>query len=99
LKTRLDPRAAAAASVAAPVAVLLVYLAALAFRRDAVPAGLCNDTAEEALRGAILLAERRLEPITSVLGNSAETLYLYLLGLSAGLLGRSPGRSGSASSA
>jgi hypothetical protein len=29
----------------APLAVLLAFLALLAFRRDAVPPGLCNDTA------------------------------------------------------
>ena len=72
----------------APAPVLLAYVAALVFRRDAVPAGLCNDTAEEALRGVILLAQHRFEPITTVLGNSAETLYLYLLGISGRLLGQ-----------
>ncbi|HEX5044728.1 MAG TPA: hypothetical protein VFV75_17650 [Candidatus Polarisedimenticolaceae bacterium] len=71
----------------APWLLVPVYLAALAYRRDTVPAGLCNDAAEEALRGVLLLAQHRLEPITHVLGNSAETLYLYLVGFSTQLLG------------
>jgi hypothetical protein len=71
----------------APWAVLPAYLAALAYRHDTVPAGLCNDAAEEALRGVLLLTQHRLEPITTVLGNSAETLYLYLVGISTHLLG------------
>ncbi len=72
---------------AAPWLVLPLFVAALSYRRDTVPAGLCNDAAEEALRGVLLLAQHRLEPITHVLGNSAETLYLYLLGFSTRLLG------------
>ena len=71
----------------APWTILPAYLAALAYRHDTVPAGLCNDAAEEALRGGILLAQHRLEPITGVLGNSAETLYLYLIGFSTRLFG------------
>jgi hypothetical protein len=50
----------------------------------------CNDVAEEALRGLLLIQERRIEPITRIIGNSAETGYLYLLGLSSQLLGSSP---------
>ncbi len=53
------------------------------------PRGISNDAAEEALRGLILVSERRLEAITTVLGNSAETLYLYLAGLLGTTLGTS----------
>jgi hypothetical protein len=64
-----------------------VYVALLLFRYRTVPDGLVNDTAEEALRGLILIEERRVEVLTFVLGNSAETLWLYVVGLSAKLLG------------
>ena len=77
-------RARAAAAIAGAAAV---YLALLLFRYRTVPDGLVNDTAEEALRGLILLDERRAEVLTLVLGNSAETLWLYVVGLSAKLLG------------
>jgi len=71
------------------VAVLLGYAAALVYRRGTVPSGLSNDAAEEALRGVLLLAQHRLEPITGAIGNTAETLYLYALGISTRLLGPS----------
>ncbi|MBN2490576.1 MAG: hypothetical protein JXQ29_06985 [Planctomycetes bacterium] len=66
-----------------------LYLAALACLRSRIPDGLCNDTAEEALRGVHLIEEKRFEVITGVIGNSAETLYLYLLGGVVKLLGSS----------
>jgi hypothetical protein len=67
--------------------VLLAYLAALIFRADAVPAGLNNDAAEEALRGLYLVDGHHFEVITVAIGNSAETLYLYLMGAAAHLFG------------
>lgn len=62
------------------------YIAALAFQHDRIPDGICNDTAEEALRGLYLVKGPKFEVITFAIGNSAETLYLYLLGLMATLL-------------
>ncbi len=70
-------------------AASLAYVALLLVRFRTVPDGLVNDQAEELLRGLILVAERRLEVLTFVVGNSAETLWLYVLGLSATLLGPS----------
>jgi hypothetical protein len=67
--------------------VAAAYLPALAFRHDLVPAGLNNDAAEEALRGLRLVEEGRVEVFTVDLGASTETLYLYLLGASAKLVG------------
>lgn len=52
------------------------YFVSLLLWRESIPPGLGNDAAEEALRGILLLDERKLEPITLTLGNSAETLYL-----------------------
>jgi hypothetical protein len=66
---------------------LVGYLLALVYWRDVVPDGLVNDAAEEALRGIDLVEGRKFEVITSSLGNSAETLYLYGLGASAKLFG------------
>ena len=65
------------------------YAALVLFRFRSVPGGLVNDQAEELLRGLILVAERRLEVLTFAVGNSAETLWLYVLGLSAKVLGPS----------
>ena len=53
------------------------------------PRGISNDAAEEALRGLILVSGRRLEAITNVLGNSAETLYLYVQAIVATTFGTS----------
>ena len=66
---------------------LLLYLAALALWRERVPQGLHNDTVEEAQRAIYLVEGRHLEAITTAIGNSAETLYLYLVGTSIALLG------------
>ncbi len=65
----------------------LAYLALLLVKYRTVPDGLVNDQAEEFLRGLILVAERRVEVLTFVVGNSAETLWLYGLGLAAHALG------------
>lgn len=65
----------------------LPYAAALFWLRDTVPDGLNNDAAEEALRGLYLLEQRKFEVITFSIGNSAETLYLYLVGAAAKVLG------------
>jgi Dolichyl-phosphate-mannose-protein mannosyltransferase len=69
------------------VAIGAAYLSALFYARDRIPAGLNNDTAQEALRGIYLVEGRHFEVITFALGNSAETLYLYLLGASVQLFG------------
>ncbi len=69
------------------LAATLAYAALLLTKYRSVPDGLVNDQAEELLRGLILVAERRLEVLTFVVGNSAETLWLYVLGASAKLLG------------
>ena len=68
---------------------LLAYLAAHLLALGRAPSGLANDSAEEALRGVRLLAEHRIEVITSVLGNSAETFHLYLVGAAARIFGAS----------
>jgi hypothetical protein len=68
-------------------AVLIAYLGALLFRSDRIPAGLNNDVAEEALRGLYLVNGGHFEVITFAIGNSAETLYLYLMGAALRLLG------------
>lgn len=67
----------------------LAYAALLALRFRTVPDGLVNDTAEEMLKGLALVEQRRLEVMTSTLGYSAETLWLYVMGLSAHVLGPS----------
>lgn len=65
----------------------LAYAGLLLFRFRTVPDGIVNDTAEEMLKGLALVEGRRLEVMTSTLGYSAETLWLYVMGLSATLLG------------
>ncbi len=77
-------RGRAAAALAAGAAL---YAGLLLFRYRTVPGGITNDAAEEALRGLILVEERRLEAITFVLGQSLETLWLYVMGLTAKLVG------------
>src|ERR1043166_8018154 len=63
------------------------YLLALLWSRDQTPDGPNNDAVEEALRGLYLVGGRHLEVMTFSLGNSAETLYLYLTGLMASVIG------------
>jgi 4-amino-4-deoxy-L-arabinose transferase-like glycosyltransferase len=67
----------------------LGYAALLFFRFRTVPDGLVNDTAEEMLKGLALVEGRRFEVMTSALGYSAETLWLYVMGVSAAALGPS----------
>lgn len=68
-------------------AILAFYAAALVYARDRIPAGLNNDAAEEALRGLYLVHGPHFEVMTFVIGSSAETLYLYLEGGMARLVG------------
>ncbi len=68
-------------------AAALGYAALLLYRFRTVPDGLVNDTAEEMLKGLALVEQHRLEVMTTTLGYSAETLWLYVMGLSASLLG------------
>lgn len=65
------------------------YAGLLFARYRSVPDGLVNDTAEEMLKGLALVEQRRFEVMTSALGYSAETLWLYVMGLSGRLLGPS----------
>lgn len=51
------------------------------------PPGLSNDAAEETLRGLRLLDAGTFTPVTSVIGNSVETGYVYLAALVFELLG------------
>ncbi len=68
-------------------AAALAYAGLLLYRFRTVPDGLVNDTAEEMLKGLALVEQRRIEVLTSTLGYSAETLWLYVMGLSASLFG------------
>jgi Dolichyl-phosphate-mannose-protein mannosyltransferase len=63
------------------------YIAALAYAHGRVPPGLNNDVAEEALRGIYLVQGKHFEVLTLAIGNSAETLYLYVLGFATQLFG------------
>jgi hypothetical protein len=84
VQRRAGPRLSATTATAL---ALLLYLGALVLWRERVPQGLHNDTVEEAQRAIYLVEGRHLEAITTVIGNSAETLYLYLVGASIALLG------------
>ena len=64
-----------------------MYAAALMYQRESVPSGMNNDVAEEALRGLYLIEGHHFEVLTFSIGNSAETLYLYLVGVAAHILG------------
>ena len=68
-------------------AAACAYAGLLLFRFRSVPDGIVNDTAEEMLKGLALVEGRRLEVMTSTLGYSAETLWLYVMGLSASVFG------------
>ena len=61
-------------------AIFAAYAALLLYAHGRVPPGLNNDVAEEALRGIYLVGGHHFEVMTLALGNSAETLYLYLVG-------------------
>ncbi len=67
--------------------ILFAYGAALMYQRDQVPRGMINDVAEEALRGIYLVDGHHFEVLTFSVGNSAETLYLYLVGMAAHVFG------------
>jgi hypothetical protein len=69
------------------VVILSLYAAALMFQRGTVPPGMNSDVAEEALRGIYLVEGHHFEVITFSVGNSAETLYLYLVGIAAQVFG------------
>lgn len=69
------------------VCVLTAYAVALFYCYQQTPAGLDNDVAEEGLRGIYLVAGRHLEVLTFAIGNSAETLYLYFVGMAIQLFG------------
>jgi hypothetical protein len=66
--------------LAAVAAIFAAYVALLLYACGRTPPGLNNDVAEEALRGIYLVQEHHFEVITFAVGNSAETLYLYLVG-------------------
>ncbi len=74
-------------SAAAVLLAIGLYCSALALWCDQIPQGVHNDTVEEAQRGMYLVEGRHLEVITFAVGNSAETLYLYLVGAAIALLG------------
>jgi hypothetical protein len=67
-------------ALAAVVAIFAAYAAVLLYAYGRTPPGLNNDVAEEALRSAYLVQGHHLEVLTFSVGNSAETLYLYLVG-------------------
>jgi hypothetical protein len=60
--------------------ILAVYAAALVYAHGRVPPALNNDVAEESLRAIYLTEGPHFEVLTFSVGNSAETLYLYILG-------------------
>ncbi len=68
-------------------AIFAGYLGALVYAHGRFPPALNNDAAEEALRGIYLVESRHFEVLTFAVGNSAETLYLYLVGAVARLFG------------
>jgi 4-amino-4-deoxy-L-arabinose transferase-like glycosyltransferase len=68
-------------------AAALAFAAVLLFRFRSVPDGIVNDTAEEMLKGLALVEGRHLTVLTSTLGYSAETFWLYVMGFSAAALG------------
>ena len=74
------PKTSRRSALAAVAAIFAVYAALLLYAHGRTPPGLNNDVAEEALRSAYLVEGHHLEVITFSVGNSAETLYLYLVG-------------------
>ena len=75
-------------ALAAAAAIFAAYAAMLLYAHGRTPPGLNNDVAEEALRSIYLVAGHHFEVITFAVGNSAETLYLYLVGGMIQLCGR-----------
>ena len=74
------PKTSRRYALAAVGAVFAAYAALLLWAHGRVPPGLNNDVAEEALRGIYLVRGHHFEVVTFAVGNSAETLYLYLVG-------------------
>jgi hypothetical protein len=74
------PAAAGGRSLWIVCAILAVWVVALLYARDRVPPGINSDASGEALGGIYLVEGHHWEVITFAVGNSAETLYLYLLG-------------------
>jgi hypothetical protein len=83
------PKTSRRNALAAVAAIFAAYAAALLYAQGRTPPGLNNDVAEEALRSVYLVAGHHFEVITFAVGNSAETLYLYLVGGMIRLFGRS----------
>lgn len=75
-----EPKISRRNALAAVIAVFVAYTAVLIYSHGRVPPALNNDVAEEALRGMYLVHGHHFEAITFAVGNSAETLYLYLVG-------------------
>jgi hypothetical protein len=82
------PKTSRRNALAAVVAIFAAYAAVLLYAYGRTPPGLNNDVAEEALRAIYLVQGHHFEVITFAVGNSAETLYLYLVGGMIQLLGR-----------
>jgi hypothetical protein len=82
------PKTSRSTALAAVAAIFAAYAALLLYAHGRTPPGLNNDVAEEALRAIYLVAGHRFEVITFAVGNSAETLYLYLTGGMIQLFGR-----------
>jgi hypothetical protein len=74
------PKTSRRYALAAAGAVFAAYGTLLLWAHGRVPPGLNNDVAEEALRGIYLVRGHHFEVVTFAVGNSAETLYLYLVG-------------------
>jgi hypothetical protein len=82
------PKTSRRNALAAVAAIFAAYAAMLLYAHGRTPPGLNNDVAEEALRGIYLVGGHHFEVLTVAVGNSAETLYLYLVGGMIQLLGR-----------
>jgi hypothetical protein len=70
------------------VVSVAVYLALLAYKHESVPGAPCNDIAEEALTGYVMIQNRDFVPIsTAVNPNGHEALHLLAVGVLAHVLG------------
>lgn len=69
----------------------VVYLTLLAYRHESVPGAPCNDIAEEALSGYLMIQDRDYVPIYTKLNpNGHESLHVLAVGALAHLLGGEP---------
>jgi hypothetical protein len=69
----------------------VVYLALLAYRHESVPGAPCNDIAEEALSGYLMIQDRDYVPIYTKLNpNGHESLHVLAVGALAHALGGEP---------